>query len=211
MVTSPAEEEGWGIKYKGEAPFFLSVQGNVNVRLIPSDTFFIEFDKHESSKINCRRSGADSLLIQGESIPMNPHDIFQHYSDYPWIEIHAGPHTRIQLTNLLALLKGPKIAGRADWNLQAINTQLWIGEAYGMAPDSTAAEFYDSVQVHARNTNLVLHRNAVIGKLNVQLDDQSELDDQHATIGQPEIHYTDRSRINLTGANLDKLKTILCN
>src|SRR5258708_34848727 len=107
MVTSPAQEEGWGIQYKGEAPSFLSLQGNVNVRLIPSDTFFIEFDKHESSKINCRRSGADSLLIQGESIPMNPHDIFQHYSDYPWIEIHAGPHTRIQLTNLLALLKAP--------------------------------------------------------------------------------------------------------
>src|SRR5258708_8626047 len=70
MVTSPAQEEGWGIQYKGDAPSFLSLQGNGNVRLIPSDTFFIEFDNNESSNINCRRSSAANLVMLGESIPM---------------------------------------------------------------------------------------------------------------------------------------------
>lgn len=205
-TMAPKEEATWTVQYKGKVPSFLSVQGNVNVKLFPSDTFFIGYDKGDKGKIDLRESGADSLSIGGESIPMNPHDNFQRYSDYPWIEIHAGPHTRIQLTNLLALLKGPKIAGHADWDLQAVNTQLWIGEAYGNESNLTTTDYYDSVQVQATNSNLVLHWNAVIGKLNVQLDDKSELNDQHARIGQPEIHYTDRSGIKLSGINLDRLR-----
>ncbi|HWK07772.1 MAG TPA: hypothetical protein VNS58_29270 [Puia sp.] len=205
-ITRLRQAESWTVQYKGKAPASLSLQGNVNITLIPSDSFFIKYDNGDKGKIELRGSGTDSLSIRGGAFSMNPHDIFQRYSDYPWIEIHAGPQTLIRLNNLLALVKGPKITGRSDWNLEAINTQIWIGEGYGNENNFTAAEFYDHIQLNATNSNLVLHRNAVVGELNVQLDDQSELNDQHANIRQPEIHYTDGSRINLTGATLDRLR-----
>jgi hypothetical protein len=207
IVTNAPLEEGRITEYKGKAPAFLSLQGNVNVRLIPSDTFYIEYEREAKGKINCRPFGTDSLLVQGEDLSrMSPHRPFQGYSDFPWIEVHTGTHTRIRLTGVLAIVKGPTNSGRTDWDLQAINTQLWIGEAYGNETDFAAAELYDSVQVNATNTNIVLNRNAVIGQLTAQLDDQSEINDEHATIGKPAIHYTDRSKVNLTGINLNKLR-----
>lgn len=206
VIADLKTDEGWVTRYKGKAPALVFLQGNVNVRLLPSDTFFVEYPKDEGGKIHWGPEGADSLVIQGALTAMNPHDIFQRYGDYPWVDVHAGPHTRIRLNGLLALVKGLKNGGSAEWDIAADNTQLWIGETYGNETNNIAFEHFDSIRVQGRDVNLILHRNVIIGKLDVHLDDRSALKDQNATISQLGIHYTDQSRINLTGANLDKLR-----
>jgi hypothetical protein len=61
------------------------------------------------------------------------------------------------------------------------------------------------VHIDARNSNLVLYRNADAEALSVKLDERSELNDMHARIGRPAISYADGSKINLTGVNLGRL------
>lgn len=211
IISDLKTDEGWITRYKGKAPALLSLQGNVNVRLIPSDTFYIQYHQEEGDKIHWGPAGTDSLSIEGGTIEINPHDFYQRYSDYPWVDVHANARTHIRLTGLLALVKGLNKAGPAEWNLQAVNTQLWIGETYGNETNKIDFEHYDSIQVQAINSKLILHRNAIIEKLAVQLNDSSEINDQEVSVNRMELHYAPLSKLNLTGANLDKLKTILCN
>lgn len=206
IIKDLKTDEGWISRYKGQAPTLVSLEGNVNVRLLPSDSFYIEYHAEDSMKIKFSPLSADSLQIRGGGIDINPHEMFQRYSDFPWVDVHADMRTRIRMNGVLALVKGSKEAGHVQWDLQAINTQLWIGESYGNDADMHASEHYDSLQIQATNVKLELHRNAIIGKLDIRLDNQSELCDQHATISKPEIYYTEGSRVNLTGINLDKLR-----
>jgi len=85
------------------------------------------------------------------------------------------------------------------------NTLLWIGESYDNNNDPQSAQSLDSVQVHAVNSMLVLHHNAMLRKFSASLDDRSEISDQQATIGHTVVSYSDGSRLNITGANLKNL------
>jgi len=206
ITTNREGSEGWIGLYHGKAPAVLFVGGNVNVTLVPSDSFFIDYEERARGQIGLQQPGNDSLIVMAADVDrVNPRGIFQNYSEFPWMAVHAGPHTRILLQDVLALVKGPNDRQAASWDLVAKNSQVWIGEAYG-DNNLCVRESYDSVQIDAKNSNLVLHRNSVIQSLFVQLDARSEVNDHHAVIGKPVIRYADSSNINMTGRNLDKLR-----
>jgi hypothetical protein len=206
IINSMQSMDEWIRPYKGKAPAIVALEGNINVILFPSDSFFVEYQKNDAGHISCQPAGEDSLVIKGDgTISMNPHAAFQYYSDLPWVSVHTGRHTDIRLKGILALLKGGDKPDGIRLHIRATDTQLWIGESYGAnGPDNPF--YYDSVLVEAKNANLVLHRNAVVRYLSATMDDKSEVNDQHANIGSIDLQYTPLTKIGLTGVNLDKLK-----
>ena len=209
IIRGLQQDEGWVLMYQGKAPAILAVEGNVNVDLIPSDKFFIEIADDAGSQIGFRKMEGDSMLVSaGAGLWVNPHGIFQDYGDRRWVRIHANAHTLIRLRHLLALLGGSTAPGgtdRPDWDLEATDAQVLMGDAFGIRLDFSDTAHYHSVHIDARNSNLVLYRNADAEALSVKLDERSELNDMHARIGRPAISYADGSKINLTGVNLGRL------
>lgn len=205
-IVNVRSEAGWVPIYKGNAPRLIILEGDINFKVIPSDSFFIEIQEEARGKASCRPAGNDSLVVKGDSLfVINPHGIFQHYSDRPWVTVHAPSHTDIRLNGVLAFLQGSKQPGRRNLHVQAIYSQLWLGETYGLTGADYSTLYYDSVQVQAENCKLVMYQNATIHQLSVRLDDLSEINDQITTIDAIDIQHMPHSRINLTGANLDKL------
>lgn len=206
-IINSTQSTDWIRPYKGKAPAVVALESNINITLIPSDSFYVEYQQTDASHISCQPKGVDTLVIKGDgNIVMNPHTFFQYYSDLPWVSVHTGRHTRISLNGVLALLKGRTRHDGASIHIRAIDTQLWLGETYGSSGTDYPAQYYDTVLVDAENANLILHRNAVIGRLSVRMNSQSEINDQHANIDSIDLQYTPLTKILLTGVNLDKLR-----
>ena len=205
IFNSRTSQEGWARAYEGAAPAILVVEGNINITLIPSDSFFVEVQEEFAGKVHCR-STTDSLVLKGDtSFVANPHGSAGNYGDLPWVSVHMGSLTGIRLRGVLALLRGNDKPGSFDTHITATNTQLWIGESYGINGGDYPSQYYDSLQVEGVNTDLVLHSNAHIQHLVAILDPRSEVNDLRAKLGTISIQYTPQTKINLTGINLDKL------
>ena len=205
ITNSMDTQSGWVHPYAGKTPVKVILKGNINVSLEYSDSFEVEVQQDAAARISCQMEG-DSLVIKGDSLlSVNPHSFFQNYNDLPWVSLDIPPHTSIRLEGQLALFKGSKQPGKASFRVEAKNSQVWLGETYGMEGTNYPTHYYDSVYIQEENSNLVLHRNAAINHLAVQLDDLSEANDQHVKAGSIQIQYTPLSKLSLTGANLDKL------
>ena len=205
IFNSRPSLEGWTRAYVGAAPVVLVAEGNINVTLIPSDSFFVEVQEEFAGKVHCR-STADSVVVIGDtSFVSDPHRFFGNYNDLPWVSVHMGRHTGIRLRGVLALLGGNDKPGLINTHITATAAQLWVGESYGTHGAEYPSQYYDSLQVDAENTDLVLHSNAHIRHLTANLDARSEVNDLQAKLGTINIHYTPETKINLTGLNLDKL------
>jgi len=205
-ITSTQAQTGWVRAYQGHPPALLMLEGDFNVTLTPADSFFVEVQEEAADKVGCRPLGQDSVIVKSDNFDTkNPHSYFQAYGDRPWITVHAPSHTAIRVKGMLALIRGGKQPGGVNLKIQAIDTQLWLGEFYGIDGEAYPTYYFDAVQVQAVNSKVVLHKNAVIDKLSVGLDSLSEISDQQTNIGTINLQYTPESKINLTGANLDKL------
>jgi len=206
-VNTPTSRDGFTQIYTGDAPVRLTVRGNVNLTLIPSDSFAVYLQDESTIKVSCQRAG-DSLLVNADSLlTINPHTSFQIYGDLPWVSIHipSGVHS-IRLEGQLALLRGGSKEGDFRCSLQAVNSQLWLGESDGAGSSTSPAYFYDSVHVETLNGNLVVHPNAAIKHISVQLDGQSEINDLNGVMGTFDLEYSPLAKVNLKGSTLDKLR-----
>jgi hypothetical protein len=215
------------IRYTVPAPLALSLEGGLNVRIIPSDTFSVEMEKaavggnglekgtvtvkgmnEESLPELSYRLKGDTLIITGNSTrKVTMHDPWQiYYNNFPRVNVYTGNLKSIRLSGGMAVLKGETRPGLFNTSLSVENALLWIGESYDDNDKALPADALDSVSIWAVNSMLVPHRNAVLRKLNVKLDDRSEIDDQQAVIGRSAISYSAGARINMTGANLKNLQ-----
>jgi len=199
--------DGWVRSYEGRAPAKITLQGNINVTLIPSDSFNIEVQEEAAGKVRCRMSG-DSMVVSSEdTLPLNPHTFYQNYSDRPWVSINMPSSISLVRTEgQLALFRGSPRPGRQRFDIQAVNSQIWLGETYGMEGGSYPTYYYDSIYVQEVNSSLIIHQNAEIAQLSVHLDDQSEFNDFKGTLGSLRLQYAPQSKINIKGSTLDKLK-----
>lgn len=195
---------GWLTVYEGRAPHLVVLEGDINVQVTPSDSFRVEIQQETASKVSCREM-KDSLLIKGDSfLVINPHGYTQQYNDRPWITVYAPAQTDIRLKGVQALLQGSRQPGKRNLHVQAIYSRLLLG-GYGAYGPDYFIQYYDSVQVQAENSNLVLDQNADIHQLSVRLDELSEINDQLTTIDSIYIQHTPHSKINVRGSTLDKL------
>ena len=198
---------GWVRTYQGRAPSKITIKGNINVTLIPSDSFSVEVQEEAAGKIRSQLSG-DSMIVSSEdTLPLNPHTFYQNYNDRPWVSIDIPSSVSlIRLEGQLALFRGARKPGKVRFDIQAITSQIWLGETYGMEGAYYPTYYFDSVHIKEINSDLIIHQNAEINQLSADLDDHSELNDMKGTLGALHLQYGPQSKINLKGATLDKLK-----
>jgi len=206
-IKNMYSRDGWTRSYEGRAPSKITLQGNINVTLIPSDSFIVEVQEEAAAKVHCRLSG-DSMIVSSEdTLPLNPHTLFQNYSDRPWVSIDMPSTVSLVRTEgQLALFRGALKPGDLHLNIQAVNSQIWLGETYGMEGAVYPTYYYDTVSVQEINSNLFVLNNAEINGLSANLDYQSELNDFKGAFGSLHLQYAPQSKINIKGATLDKLK-----
>src|SRR5882672_9069900 len=65
ITTSLQPTGGWVRPYKGKAPNTVVLEGNINVTLAASDSFYVEIPKDAEGKISCRLTDEGSLVIKG--------------------------------------------------------------------------------------------------------------------------------------------------
>ena len=194
--------------YTGPTPSVLFIKGKLNVTIVPSDSFAIKWEKDIGGKLNLRAAG-DSLIIEG-SLPgrIDPSDERMPLESLA-LTVHYGHLKHIGLSGCLARIDGTERAATFAIDLRLQDAQLRFGgyaEYNGDIRAGPIREYFDSIRVEATHSNLMIGQNASIGNLTVQLADRSVIRDGNASIGKPEIHYSDDSRLDLSGVNLRKLK-----
>ena len=187
-------------------PSSLSLSGNLNVRIMPSDTFSLQWERREGIHIDFRESGDSLIIVEDTGYARDPNNRRQSFNYLPWVIVHCGPLQRLQLSGVLALLRGTRSPGGFRVGLDIYNTQLCLGDN----PDDRRNHpplFYDSVQVQAVNSSLQLFRNTMARKLDIQLDDRSEIHDFGAQLDSPVLRCADSAQIHLTGRTLRRIET----
>jgi hypothetical protein len=199
--------DAWSRVYEGTAPSTITLQGNINVTLIPSDSCLVEVQEEAAGKVHCRLAGDSMIVSSDDTLPLNPHGFYANYSDRPWVSIDIPSGVRlVRADGQLALFRGSSQPGHRQFDIQAINSQVWLGETYGMEGAYYPNYYYDSVRIQAVNSNLIIHANAEINRLSAHLDGQSEINDFKGTRGSLYLQYAPESKINIKGATLEKLK-----
>ena len=204
----------------------------------PEEGFFVKTRPGAEPKREQRfRLAGDTLLIAGE----NEATIHRPFVEFPYrlivpeVNVYCRGLREIRILNGQIALRGTGGAGGAGGNggaggaggnggaggtsgglpvtsrLVLKNSTLWIGNYKNSLEYTSPEERFDSLDIESRNSIVVLNAPSIIRSLHVRLDDSSELNDQHASVGKPEINYSPDSRINLTGVNLKKAKIIPCN
>jgi len=206
-IKNMYSHDGWVRSYTGKAPSTITLQGNINVTLIPSDSFSVEVQEEAAARVHYRLL-QDSMIVYGDdTMPLNPHTSFQNFSDRPWVSVDMPAGVRLVRTEgQLALFRGSPKPAPVRFDIQAVNSQIWLGETYGMEGPSYPTYYYDSVHVQEVNSNLIIHPNAEVGRLSVHLDAQSEINDLKDKLGSMDLQYAPESKINIKGSTLDKLK-----
>ncbi|MHA4807107.1 hypothetical protein ACX0G9_03325 [Flavitalea flava] len=216
------------------APQFISVRGLFQVHLLPSDSFYLEFEKEdgrmkkgkrvvvlkhddqqEATHQDYRMNGDTLEIGWTNDLKINlPSDDPQYKWAIPVINIHANRINTILLENGQIILEGGKRESTPLFpaNLFIRNGVLWIGENYENGNDFIPQNtFYDSLSIKAENSAILLNKYSFISGLHIQLDGKSALYDHGAEIQQPDIDCRKESRINLRPANLKKLQLTVRN
>ena len=215
------------------APVYLSIKGIRSVYIVSSDTFAVEYPKEynavkrgvykkeigangtvttvsiDEPELHYLRNG-DTLTIVG-------------YDSAAWnnsaIE-HKEEHSFPSITLFCRGIRTMAFEG-ADVNMEqekksamAPDSRILLkgsGFAFGN-PDADQAEglphLYETIRVQAENSKLDLNTNVVINNLELTLDSLSSVNDHSAQIGHLDMHWSDRSQIQLSGSNLRKLQAV---
>lgn len=216
------------IRYDMPAPSYLSLTGILWVNIIPSDTFYVEFPKenrptvegkkvstpprfaNEASSLSYRQSG-DTLLITGD----NNITIHRPYADRFYranqaqVNIYCRRLKEIFFCNGQLYLHGADHqTGLTSTKIHIDSSTLWIGDYIEHEPKPAVKEFFDSLDIRSLNSVFLINRTASVHKLQVQMDEGSELNDRQAQIDSLVVTYSSDSRVGLTGGNLKKARLL---
>ena len=193
-------------RYDMAAPSYLSLNGILWVNIIPSDTFYVELPKTAASSLSYRQSG-DTLLITGN----NNIAIHRPFADWFYrgnqaqVNIHCQGLKNISVTNGQLYLQGTDDKGSLpSARIHTDSSTVWIGDYREQGPKTAAKEYFDSLNIQSVNSIFLLNASASIRKLQVKMDDRSELNDRQALIDSLTVNYSSNSRVGLTGDNLKK-------
>jgi hypothetical protein len=215
-------------RYDMAPPSCLSINGVMWVNVIPSDTFYVEFPKenrptvegkkvstiprfaNEANSLSWRQSG-DTLLITGN----NNVAIHRPFADWFYrtnqaqVNVYCRGLKEIFLSNGQLYLHGTgSQTNLPSAKIHIDSSTLWIGDYKEHDSEPAATEFFDSLDIRSLNSVFLINRSASIQKLQVQMDDRSELNDRQAQIDSLLVNYSSDSRVGLTGGNLKKAQLL---
>jgi hypothetical protein len=211
-----------------QVPRYLALRGLLQINIIPSDTFYIEFRSSpddnrvvllkqaddaaitNGSTPSYHRKG-DTLFIEGEK----GQTVYQDNAGmmiqwpFPVVNVYCRNIGMIEVDGGQVTLVGAKRTADAagdQTRLIARNSIVWVGE-YHNWNDPVFPEFFDTLRIRAFKSTVLLNRFTVAAHLQASLTDNSLIEDRKIVIGRLlELSGDSTSRVTLTGKNLQKLQ-----
>ena len=213
-------------------PRVLSFDGTIWVNLIPADSFALELpriNKDADAGLFQNEPGVRIIKIPADNpaitwrqkddtlfVTGNTHiPIHRAYSSYyyrrqlPQVNILSPVFTQVLINNAQLYLQGtaaPTTNGPTRITIR--NSTLWIGMQYENHQQDPR-EFFDSLEIHADKSLVLLNAPATIHHLQTTLTDSSWISDQYARIDSSVIRSSPDSRIEFSGGNLKKNQLII--
>jgi hypothetical protein len=178
------------------------------VTIIPSDSFSIHWEKGVDGKLNWRSTGDSLILETFQPGLVDAFDEGEPIGSLP-LTVYCGQLQHIGLSRGVARIDGTKGPARFAIDLHVQEAKLRFGGYFIFNDDTWALpqrEYYDSIRIDATHSNILLQQNVSIRSLYVRLADSSQIKDGKANIEKPEIHYSDDSRLDLSGSIIRQLK-----
>lgn len=221
------------------APKVISFEGTIWVNLSPADTFALDIPRNnedpdagmfEKTALPITRSTnplqqgnlaggkaitwlqrGDTLFVIGTTMtPIHrPFTGWPYRSNIPQVTVHTSAPGEVLLNNGQIYLQGTNdssILRKARLNIR--NSTLWIGMHYETRRDGPT-EYFDSVDLRAQNSIIVLNTAAYIRHLQASLTDSSVITDQYARLINSVIHSSPDSRVDLSGDALKNNQVII--
>jgi hypothetical protein len=209
----------------------LAIDGAIWVNLIPADSFAIEMPRInkdpddglfvDQPRIRVKKIGGDNMAVtwrqNGDTLFLtgnihNPiHRAFSNFyyrRDLPQVNILSPRLGEVWLDNAQVYLQGgPDATRNGSARINVRNSTLWIGMQYDNHRQDPH-EYFDSIDIEAANSNILLNAPATIHRLQATLTDSSWLSDQYATLDSAIIRTDPASVGQLTGANLKRTRLI---
>jgi hypothetical protein len=207
------------------SPPVLLVRGVYNILVIPSDTFAVEYDKKFIRvRTEITREGAQTssnipalhYYHKGDTLEIIGYDTLSMKSDPDEKKITSFPSIVLYCRNIRTMgfeggnisIQQEKRPALAPVSLLIMkNGTCTLGDPHndrtGSVPDN-----YDDLRIESINSSIFLNPNIAIRNLHLEMDSTSYIDDNSARIGRLGIRCSDRSKINLHGANLNNLNIV---
>ena len=206
------------------APRWLVVRGLLRTHIIPSDSFAIEFldGMDEVRRIRLKQAGGlfpekveepfyhregDTLFIEGDK----GQEIDQQFASqmrpapFPIVNVYCRGLELIEMEGGQITLVGGTRARPAGANLAIRNGVLWVGQYHSQA-DKDYPDLFDTVQVRASGSTVMLNNPVMVARLQANLTNHSLIDDRNIDIGQLALNCDSTSKVSFTGKNLQKLR-----
>lgn len=195
-------------RFSLSTPGWLVLEGNLRVRIIPSDHFQIDLDK-TGRALGYRKDG-DTLIISGnKSRIKNPHGSWSDYWNLPLVNVYSPALKGIRVEDgYVSLTNRENFTGLAA-SLMLTDAQLWIGAFDPLKDTADKIEPFDSIRIDAKNSSIVVNRQSLVHKISVRLDDVSEITDRFSEIDTGWIDANRYSKIYMTAANFNKISVFL--
>ena len=194
--------------YQTPIPKHLRIEGFQSVKIIPSDTFYFEAGKNGNRLQEKPYSWHDDTLqIRGDlTITRNFMGYLDNQSGSWQIIVYCPVIEDIQLRNVDADITQNHHSGITHYNFSLDNARLSVGSN---DPDNSAptGEFA-GIRLHSIQSIITLAENAYIDTLSIWLDKKSSTRDNGAAVNTLMITCPEKASINLTAANIKKLKLI---
>lgn len=207
------------------SPLVLLVKGVDNIRVIPSDSFAVEYNKNfieeraEVIREDAQASSdlpalhyyqkGDTLEITGyDTLSMKRNPDQKEIATFPGIVLYCRYIRTMDFEGATVTIQQDKRPALTPAGLLIIkNGTCTLGSPENDIPGS-ASYNYGGLRMESVNSSIFLNPTAVIRDLQLKMDSTSYIDDHAARIGSLSIRCSDRSQVNLQGANLSNLKII---
>lgn len=225
FVTEKQMHEEDYIKFALPAPRVISFNGTIWVNLVPADHFALELPRKEedpeagvfekgpgaSYKAISYQQQGDTLLVTGSvTIPIHrPFSGWPYRHNLPQVTIYGSVLNDVLLNNGQLYLQGANdstISRSARLTIR--NSTLWVGMQYETRRP-VPREFFDSLDIRATKSIIVLNTSASIHHLQAELKDSSVITDQYSRLANTLIRSTPDSRVDLTGDALKHNQVII--
>lgn len=214
--------------YPLPVPKHIVVEGRMRTRIVPSDSFFIELRKNNEGSAEVRllalpqdgmiyekgnspegdtktltyRMSGDTLIIRGGDPRPWPESLDIPLPLATMVTLHCR-NLPIDIRQGEVVLRGSPVAG-ADYTLSVRSGRIVIGE---LVRSTDGRELFDTIRVQAYQSKITLNPAAIVTDLLAQINDRSLLEDHHITLGGLTLDADSSSRADLTGPNLEKLRS----
>jgi len=181
---------------------YVVATGMDNITIIPSDTAMLEIEKRNSSLVRFQVIG-DSLILRGDTVITASDGSLRVQKSWSELKIYLPSDAFIKGNNAEFTLKGSTDSNKALSYDIVLDNDGKVHFSENPWNDSSN-RYYRNITVHAHSSTIEFAAHTVVDEMNLDLI-HSDFEDKDAVINKVSIQSDQKSRLSVTGGNLQKL------